>query len=166
MKLTTLLTTLLIGCALPAFAQDKKPTAGPKGGKILNEDAPRAEFFVEKDHTISLNFYGADMKPLAATTQAAVAYAEGKGGRVKLDFEKKGDALVSKGPLPEGDGYNVMVQLKSDPNAAAKSFKVNYHTEKCDKCNMAEYACICPPGEKHDHDEKKSDHKEGDGHKH
>lgn len=164
-KLIALITTLTVGVALSAIAAEQKPTAGPKGGKILNDDAPRAEFFVEKDHTVALNFYGADMKPVPATTQSAVAYAEGKSGRVKLEFEKKGDALVSKAPLPEGDGYNVMVQLKSTPEAAAKNFKVNYHTEKCDKCNMAEYACICPPGEKHDHDAKK-EHKEGDGHKH
>jgi hypothetical protein len=164
-KLLSLIIALAVGLALPAAAQTKKPTAGPKGGKILNEDAPRAEFFVEKDHTVTINFYGADMKPVPATTQSAVVYADAKSGRAKLEFEKKGDALVSKAPLPSGDGYNVMVQLKSAPDAKAQNFKVSYHTEQCDKCKMAEYACICPPGEKHDHDEKK-DHKEGDGHKH
>ena len=164
-KLITLIATLVVGATLSAVAADQKPTAGPKGGKILNEDAPRAEFFVEKDNTVTLTFYGADMKPVAATTQSAVVYADAKSGRAKLDFEKKGDALVSKTPLPEGDGYNVMVQLKTSPDAKAQNIKVNYHTEKCDKCNMAEYACICPPGEAHDHD-KKDAHKEGDGHKH
>ena len=162
--LIALITSLTLAVALNASAAETKPTAGPKGGKILNEDAPRAEFFVENDHTVTLNFYGADMKPVPATTQSAVVYAEGKGGRVKIEFEKKGDVLVSKSPLPEGDGYPVMVQLKSTPDGAAKNFKVNYHNEKCDKCKMAEYACICPPGEKHDHDKK--EHKEGDGHKH
>jgi hypothetical protein len=164
-KLIALITTLSVGVALPAIAAEQKPTAGPKGGKMLNEDAPRAEFFVEKDHTVTLRFYGADMKPVPATTQSAVVYADAKSGRAKLEFEKKGDTLVSKTPLPEGDGYNVMVQLKSSPDAKAQNFKVGYHTEKCDKCKMAEYACICPPGEKHDHDEKK-ERKEGDGHKH
>lgn len=164
-KSVALIAAIAIAFVVPSLAEDKKPIPGPKGGKILNDDPPRAEFFVEKDHTVTLSFYGADMKPVPATTQTAVVYAEGKNGRVKLDFEKKGDALSSKAPLPEGDGYNVMVQLKSTPDAAAKSFKVSYHTEKCDKCNMAEYACICPPGEKHDHDAKK-EHKEGDGHKH
>lgn len=163
-RLIALIVIFAATFALSAFAAEQKLTPGPKGGKLLNDDAPRAEFFVENDHTVTLTFYGADLKPVPVTTQSAVVYAEGKGGRVKLDFEKKGDALVSKSPLPEGDGYPVMVQLKSTPDGAAKNFKVNYHTEKCDKCKMAEYACICPPGEKHEHDEKK--HKEGDGHKH
>lgn len=154
-KLLTLIAIAAMGFALLALAQEKKPTAGPKGGKILNEDPPRAEFFVEKDHTVTISFYGADMKAVPATTQTAVVYADAKSGRAKLDFEKKGDVLVSKSPLPEGDGYNVMVQLKASPDAKAQNIKVNYHTEKCDKCKMAEYACICPPGEKHDHDEKK-----------
>lgn len=165
LKPLSLITALAVALALPVGAQSKKPTAGPKGGKILNEDAPRAEFFVEKDNTVTLSFYDADMKPVPATTQSAVVYADAKSGRAKLDFEKKGYALISKTPLPEGDGYNVMVQLKASPDAKPQSFKVNYHNEKCDKCKMAEYACICPPGEKHDHDPK-SEHKEGDGHKH
>lgn len=165
-RLITLITTLVASSVLFATAADQKPTAGPKGGKILNDEPPRAEFFVEKDHTVTLTFYGADMKPVPATTQSAVVHAESKGGRVKLEFEKKGDVLVSKGALPEGDGYSVMVQLKASPDAKAQNLKVNYHTEKCDKCNMIEYACICPPGEKHDHDDKKGGHKEGDGHKH
>lgn len=164
-SLIALISSLTFAVALSASAAETKPTAGPKGGKILNEDAPRAEFFVETDHTVTLSFYGPDMKPVPVTTQTAVVYADNKSGRVKLDFEKKGDVLVSKGPLPEGDGYAVMVQLKATPDGAAKSYKVNYHTEKCDKCKMAEYACICPPGEKHDHDAKK-EHKKDDGHKH
>jgi hypothetical protein len=163
-KLLSLIIALAVGLALPAAAQTKKPTAGPKGGKILNEDAPRAEFFVETDHTVTLSFYGADMKPVPVTTQSAVVYADAKSGRAKLEFEKKGDALVSKTPLPSGDGYNVMVQLKSAPDAKAENFKVSYHTEPCSECKMAEYACICPPEK--GHAEGKKDHKEADGHKH
>ncbi len=90
-----------------------------------------------------------------ATTQSVVVYADAKSGRAKLELEKKGDVLVSKTPVPEGDGYNVMVQLKSSSDAKPRNVKISYHTEPCDKCKMAEYACICPPGEKHDHDEKK-----------
>jgi len=148
----TLITAAAV--ALPAIAADQKQIAGPKGGKILNTDSPRAEFFVEKDRTVTISFYSADMKPVPAVDQTAIIWADAKSGRVKLETEKKGDVLVSKTPLPEGDGYNVMVQLKSTPDAKAENFKVNYHTEACPECKRAEYACICPPGKEHAHDHK------------
>jgi hypothetical protein len=139
--------------ASPALAAEKNE-AGPKGGRLLDNESPRAEFFVEKDHTVTITFYGADMKPVPVGDQTAVIWADAKSGRVKLETERKGDALVSKTPLPEGDGYNVIVQLKSKPDAKAENFKITYHTEQCDKCKMAEYACICPPEKEHAHDHK------------
>lgn len=139
--------------ASPALAAEKKE-AGPKGGRLLDNESPRAEFFVEKDRKVTLTFYSADLKPVAATTQSTVVYADAKSGRAKLEFEKKGDALVSKTPLPEGDGYNVMVQIKSKSDAKAQNFKINYHTEACPECKRAEYACICPPEKEHGHEHK------------
>ena len=159
-----LIAAVAMAFAVPSLAQDKKPIPGPKGGKILNEDAPRAEFFVEKDHTVTIYFYGSDMTPVPVTTQTAIVYADAKSGRAKLELEKKGDALVSKTPLPEGDGYNVMVQLKATPDAKSQNTKISYHTEPCGECKMAEYACICPPEK--GHGEGKDAHKEGEGHKH
>ena len=156
-----------VGLALIVQAAEKK-VAGPKGGKLLENDPPRAEFFVEKDHTVSIAFYGPDMKPVPPNEQSAIVYADAKQGRAKLEFEKKGDALVSTTPLPPGDGYNVMVQLKSKPDAKAQNFKINYHTEQCEKCKLAEYACICPPETEHGHEHKpgEKEHKHDDGHRH
>ena len=154
MKTQSAILITLLTVALPVVAADEKPIAGPKGGKILNTDSPRTEFFVEKDHTVTISFYGADMKPVPAGDQTAVIWADAKSGRVKLETERKGDALVSKTPLPEGDGYNVIVQLKSKPDAKAENFKITYHTEACPECKRAEYACICPPEKEHSHDHK------------
>ena len=157
-KSLVLIVALAVGLAAPAFAEEKKATPGPKGGKMLNDDPPRAEFFVEKDNTVTITFYEADMKPTPATSQTAVVYADAKSGRTKLEFEKKGDVLVSKTPLPPGDGYNVMVQLKSSPDAKSQNTKISYHTELCSECKLAEYACICPPGKEHGHDDKAHKH--------
>ena len=154
MKTQSAILITLLTVALPVVAADEKPIAGPKGGKILNTDSPRAEFFVEKDHTVTISFYGADLKPVPAGDQTAVIWADAKSGRVKLETERKGDALVSKTPLPEGDGYNVIVQLKSKPDAKAENFKITYHTETCPECKLAEYACICPSEKEHAHDHK------------
>ena len=39
----------------------------------------------------------------------------------RIEFEKKGDVLVSKTKLPEGDGYNVVVQFKQTTDRAQLS---------------------------------------------
>ena len=42
------------------------------------------------------------MKPIPATVQSATVIADASGGKTKVEFEKKGDVLVSKSKLPEG----------------------------------------------------------------
>jgi hypothetical protein len=128
-----------------APAADKKVVGGPKGGRLLEMDAPRAEFFVEKDKTVSLTFYDANLKPVAVTEQTATATAETKtkAGKVKMEFEKKGDALVSKTALPEGEGYNVVVQVKAKADGKPKNFRISLDLNTCGECKRAEYACTC-----------------------
>jgi hypothetical protein len=143
-KLITLAVALCASLALPAIAQDKHThKATPKGGRLLDKTEPHAEFVVEKDRTITINFYNHDMKPVAATTQNVTVIADAKDGKATLQFEKKGDSLVSKTKLPEGDGYNVVVQFKQTPDAKPLNlrFKLDMHT--CGECKRAEYACTC-----------------------
>ena len=141
---TSLLTLAGILCAglLPAIAADKVE-AGPKGGRVLEKTTPKAEFFVEKDKTVSINFYDAVGKPVPAAGQTVTVIADAKGGKEKLEFEKKGDALVSKTKLPEGDGYNVVVQLKQSPDGKPQNFRFFYEAHACGGCKRAEYACTC-----------------------
>ena len=121
----------------------EKITPGPKGGRLLENDSPRAEFFVEKDKTVTITFYDKDLKAVSPGEQVVTAIAEAKGGKTKIEFEKKGDVLVSKTPLPEGNDYNVVVQLRSKPDAKPQNFRVKYNSAICGKCKRAEYACIC-----------------------
>jgi hypothetical protein len=127
-----------------AFA---KPLAGPKGGKILTTDAPHAEFFVEKDRTVTVTFYDAALKPVAPGEQVVNAVAEAKTGKVKLEFEKTAAGFVSKQPLPEGDDYTVVVQIRDAAGAKPKNHRVLFHDEVCGECKRAEYACTCEGGE-------------------
>jgi hypothetical protein len=145
---TPLLTLVGVLCAglLTVAAADKhdhKHLVTPKGGKLLDKTEPHAEFVVEKDRTVSINFYNEAMKPVPVTTQTVTAIADAKDGKRKLEFEKKGDSLVSKTKLPEGDGYNVVVQFKQTAEAKPQNirFKLDMHT--CGECKRAEYACIC-----------------------
>ena len=140
-KLLTILSVLAIAAA-PAFA-DKTVKAGPRKGRILEMDKQNAEFFVEKDRTISIAFYDAAGKQQAAADQVITATAEAPKGKAKLEFEKNGDLLVSKTPLPEGEGYQVVVQAKSAADAKPKNFRIKLQLHNCGGCSNPEYACTC-----------------------
>lgn len=124
-------------------AADEKHLAGPKGGRLLEKTQPHAEFYLEKDHTVIVTFYDANLKPVAATSQSVTVVADAKGGKATIEFEKKGDVLVSKTKLPEGDGYNVVVQFKQTADAKVQNLRFKLETHACAKCKRAEYACIC-----------------------
>jgi hypothetical protein len=128
--------------------------AGPKGGKLLENEAPRAEFFVNQDRKVEVTFYDENLKPVAPTEQIVNVIAEAESGKAKLELEKTGTGFISKTALPEGDGYMIVVQIKSSPSAKNQNFRVPFHSESCPECQRAEYACIC------------EEHGEGDGHDH
>ena len=125
------------------FAHAEKITPGPKGGRLLENESPRAEFFVKKDKTVTIAFYDKDLKPVSPSVQVVTVIAEAQSGKTKIEFEKKGDVLVSKAPLPEGNDYNVVVQLRSKADAKPANFRVKYNMTPCGKCKRPEYACIC-----------------------
>jgi hypothetical protein len=137
------LATVLAASVLTASAADKKPPGGPKGGRLLENEAPRAEFFLEKDRTVTITFYDSALKPVPVGEQAVTVIADAKDGKQKVEFEKKGDVLVSKAKLPEGGGYNLVVQLKAKPDAKPQNFRFKLETHACETCKRAEYACIC-----------------------
>jgi hypothetical protein len=121
----------------------EKVTAGPKGGRLLELEGAFAEFLVEKDRTAMVAFYDTNLKSVAATNQSVTVIAETKEGKKKIEFEKKGDSLVSKIPLPDGNGYNVVLQLKTSSDAKVKNFRIPLNTEMCGGCKHPEYACTC-----------------------
>ena len=142
MKSILITSTLLAGLCI-AGAADKKHLGGPKGGRLLEKTEPKAEFFLEKDHTATITFYDAALKPVPASGQSVTVIADTKEGKQKVEFEKKGDVLVSKGKLPEGDGYNLVVQLKQTADAKPQNHRFKLDTHVCGGCQRAEYACIC-----------------------
>lgn len=129
--------------AAAAGKNDTKTLATPKGGRLLEKTQPHAEFVVEKDRTVAIHFYDGAMKPVAATTQTATVIAEAKGGKEKLELEKRGDSLVSKTKLPEGDGYNLVVQFKQSADSRPQNFRFVLDLSTCGGCQRAEYGCTC-----------------------
>jgi hypothetical protein len=146
MKRISLSVITALACALFVNAADKHDhdhKGGPKGGRLLDKTEPHAEFVIEKDRSVSIHFYDHDLKPVAATTQSVTVQADAKTGKTKLDFEKKGDSLVSKTKLPEGEGYNLVVQLKQTAEAKPQNFRIKLDLSTCGECKRAEYACTC-----------------------
>lgn len=126
-----------------ADKHDHKHVATPKGGRLLEKTDPHAEFVFEKDRTATINFYSEDMKPIAVTTQTATVTADAKGGKKKIEFQKKGDSLVTTDKLPEGDGYNLVVQFKQTAAAKPQNFRIKLDLNVCAECKRAEYGCTC-----------------------
>ena len=141
-KLITLAGVLCAGL-LTVAAADKKIEAGPKGGRLLGKTSPKAEFFVEKDRTVTIAFYDEKQKPIPAADQSVTVIADARDGKSSLEFEKKGDTLVSKTKLPEGDGYNLVVQFRQTADARPQNFRFKLDLSTCGGCKHAEYACTC-----------------------
>jgi len=140
---TLLHTIAILALAVAPALADKTVKAGPRKGRVLELQGQNAEFFVEKDRTISIAFYDAAMKAQPASAQVVTATAEAPSGKAKLEFAKQGDLLVSSAPLPEGEGYQVVVQVKSKPDAQSKNFRIKLLLYNCKGCGNPEYACIC-----------------------
>lgn len=143
--ITSTIALILIGST--AFAGDghdhEKVIPGPKGGKVVEVEGGHAEFFVQPDKKASVTFFGEDMKPLLPAGQSVTLIAEAPSGKAKLEFEATPEGFVSKDVLPEGDGYRIVLQIRSTADAKPQNFRIEYHTEVCGKCNRAEYACTC-----------------------
>lgn len=140
-KLLKLVLVLVVAMA-PAVAGERIK-AGPRKGRVLELVAKNAEFFVEKDRTVSIAFYDSAMKAQTPTTESVAATAEAPSGKTKLEFEKKGDLLVSKTPLPAGEPYTVVVQVKGAADAKAKNFRIPLNMTICKGCSNPEYVCTC-----------------------
>lgn len=139
-KHAIVIAALALCAGLPSLnAAEKKIEGGPKGGRILEKTSPKAEFFVEKDYTVTIAFYDEKLKPVPVADQQVTVNA----GKQKLEFEKKGDVLASKGKLPEGDGYQVAVQYREKADAKPQNHRFKMDTHTCGTCKRAEYACTC-----------------------
>jgi hypothetical protein len=144
MKTTRVIAFMFVALAVSTAALcAEKVVAGPKGGRLLEAEPNKAEFFVNADNKVEINFYDAALKPIAPGEQVVSVTAEPKSGRTKLDLEKTATGYVSKAPVPEGAPYRVVVQLRTKPDAAPRNFRVDLNLEQCGECKYKEYACTC-----------------------
>lgn len=140
----TLLNILIIAAlATTSALADTKVKSGPRRGLIMDLGSKQAEFFVEKDRSISIAVYDAALKAQPASTEVITATAETPTGKVKIAFEAKDGKLISTTKLPEGEGYQVVVQAQAAPDAKKKNFRIKLLLYTCKECSNPEYACTC-----------------------
>lgn len=153
MKLKFLALPLLAALALslPAAADSKpdhdhahaKKESGPNGGRLLTGLDPRAEFFVTADRKVQITFVGADDRTVAPAEQVVTVTAGDRAAPTKLTFAKSGNVLLSDVPLPAGNDFPAVVQIKPAPGAKTVTAKFNVNLATCAECKNAEYACTC-----------------------
>ncbi len=141
MKTKTLLITFLLAVTT-AFAGEKT-AAGPKGGRMLIADPIRAEFFVTTERRVEIAFYDEAGKAVPPGAAVVTVMAETAGGRVTLPLLPEDNGLVSAEPLPPGEPYRVVVQVRATAGARPTNFRIELNLHECGECQHAEYACIC-----------------------
>jgi hypothetical protein len=160
MKTKSLFTiaALALGLSFPALAEDKHDhaaKAGPTGGKLITTVEPHVEFFVNKDKKVEIRFVDDANKVVAPGTQVISVTLGERAKPTKLTFTKEGNKLISDQPVPEGNDYPTVVQIKADAKAKPVNARYNLNLTKCPECPNAEYACICDHGDEHKEDAKK-----------
>ena len=138
---SVLLLAAMLGTA--GLLHAAKPAAGPNGGRILAAEPSAVEFFVTADRKVALTFLDAAGKPAAPGTQVAAVTAEPAAGKVALTLERSPHGYVSTAPLPAGEPYRVVVQIRPAPDATPKNFRLDLNLSLCGECRHAEYACTC-----------------------
>ncbi len=141
MKTKTLLIAFLL--AVTTACASETTVAGPKGGRMLIADPVRAEFFVTAERRVEISFYDAAGKAVPPGVTAVTVTAETSGGRVAVPLAPKEITLVSAEPLPPGDPYRVVVQVRPSPGVRPSNFRIELNLHECGECQRAEYACTC-----------------------
>ena len=141
MKNTILTLFATIALATTLTAEDSVAT--PYGGRILKNIEPQAEFFVTPERKVQITFLDQQGKAIAPGEQIVTVICGERSAPTRLEFVRENGVLLSKTPLPEGNGFPTVVQIKTTPEAKTVLEKFNLNVSKCSGCGLGEYACTC-----------------------
>lgn len=116
---------------------------GPQGGRLLQAESIRAEFFVTAERRIEITFYSDSLEPIPVDARTVALVAELADGRTAIPLVKTAHGFVSAEAIPPGDPYRVVVQIRSEPQARPRNFRLVLDLAHCGGCDRAEYACTC-----------------------
>jgi len=139
MKATTLTTILALLASPVAFAaedheheHEEHVTQGPNGGHVVTSKAGFAfEVTVDKDRKARIVFLDKDNKPVALAEQSITGIAGERSAPLKLTFAKgsgkDADVLISDKALPEGAHIQMILTIKTTPEAKAVTERFELH---------------------------------------
>lgn len=140
----TSITALLILATIAAVSlAHESITFGPNGGKLFALDSPatpNAEVLVKEGQFI-VGLFDKSKKPIALETQALTITAGERSAPKKLAVTKAANSFTA--PLPAGDDYWAIFQLKETPSKKPLTFRVHYQTKACPECQKPEWLCEC-----------------------
>ncbi|OYW71896.1 MAG: hypothetical protein B7Z37_26475 [Verrucomicrobia bacterium 12-59-8] len=147
--------TTLVPAADPAPHTHEKIKAGPTGGRLITEVEPHVEFFVNQDKKVEIRFINDDHKIVPPASQVITVILGDRSAPTRLAFTQDGDKLISDKPIPTGNDYPTVVQIRAKEGAKPLNQKFNLNLEQCPTCKYKEYACICAHGDEDKKEDKK-----------
>ncbi|MDF1753713.1 MAG: hypothetical protein P1U89_13115 [Verrucomicrobiales bacterium] len=132
--------------------------AGPNGGRILHDIEPHLEFLVTSDRKIQITALDDSLKPTSLGSQVIRITGGDRSSPIPVNLVKQGNVYLSEKPLPPGDDFPMVVQVRADESAKAEFEKFTLDMSPCPTCDYLEYACTCDHGHDHGHDHD-HDHK-------
>lgn len=141
MKLFPACLLLLIANALPALAANVE--AGPNGGRLLTNLEPRAEFYLTADRHIQITFVDPNGEPVAPGPQIVKVTTGQRSAPTTLTFSEANGVLRSDAPVPAGNHFPTVVQIKPTTGAGTIVNRFYLNMIVCSGCDHPEYACTC-----------------------
>jgi hypothetical protein len=137
MKTTTLTAILALLVTPLTFAEEdhhheKHVTQGPNGGHVIESKAGFSiEVTVDKERKARIVFLDKENKPVALGEQSITGIAGERSAPVKLAFAKgsgkDSDVLVSDKALPAGAHIQMILTIKTAPDAKAVTERFELH---------------------------------------
>ena len=134
--------TLALWAGLAVVAQAKLE-AGPNGGKIIGNEPDRAELVIRDDGKVAVSFLAEAGTSGDIGERLVTLFAQLETGRTEITLVWEGETLVSEEPLPQPEGYTLVVQIRSKADAKPVNARVQYISHICGGCSLKEYACTC-----------------------
>jgi hypothetical protein len=130
---------------------------GPNGGRIVEGDDFKLEFFVKDDRKVQISFLNDHGEVVSPKDQTVSLVGGDRSDPTRLQFERKGNVLLSKSALPDLNNIPAILNVKSSQGADPVRERFNINMSTCPECSLHEYACICG----HEEEEAEPGHSHG-----
>lgn len=129
---------------------------GPNGGRIVEGDDFKLEFFVTQNRHVQISFLNDQGEVVSPKDQSVSLIGGSRSDPTRLQFEKSGKVLLSNSALPDLRNMPAILNVKASQEAKPVRERFNINMSTCPECSLHEYACICG------HEEEEAEH----GHSH